>query len=113
MNLWTIAAWAQEAAPQATTAAQPNMLTTLAPLGFMFLIIYFLMIRPQSKKAKLHQTFLTSLKRGDSILTSSGILGRIEHISEKIVTLEVADGVSLKVFKNYIIGPATVEEAKK
>ncbi len=76
-----------EAAP-----AAPGLgggLGPFVPMLVMFGIIYFLMIRPQQKKAKIHQQFLTNLKRGDMVVTQSGIIGTVKTVSDKIVTIEI------------------------
>jgi len=78
----------------------------LVPLVLMFVIFYFLLIRPQQKKAKQHRDLLANLKRGDSVLTSGGIYGRIAEINDNIITLEVADKVRIKVARGYIAGLA-------
>lgn len=88
---------------QATaTAEQPSALMSLIPFIFIFGIMYFLMIRPQIKRQKEHQKFLSELKRGDEVVTSGGILGRIEGITEQFVTLEVSEGVRLKVMRSQV-----------
>jgi preprotein translocase subunit YajC len=74
----------------------------LMPMVAMFGVIYFLMIRPQQKKMKEQQEMLTSLKHGDEIVTSSGILGKITGITEKVVTVEVADNVKVKMLKSQV-----------
>lgn len=82
------------------------------PLILMFVIFYFLLIRPQQKKAKQHREMLANLKRGDSVITNGGIFGRIAEINENIVMLEVADKVRIKVGRGYIAGLAgTSQEA--
>ncbi len=81
------------------SAAQPGFIEMMVPFIFIFVVFYFLIIRPQGKKQKDHQSFLTSLKRGDEVLTASGILGRIEGITEQFVTLEIADGVRIKMLR--------------
>lgn len=84
----------------------------LIPLILMFVIFYFLLIRPQQKKAKQHREMLANLKRGDSVITNGGIYGRIAEINDNIVTLEVADKVRIKVARGYIAGLAgTAQEA--
>jgi preprotein translocase subunit YajC len=72
------------------------------PIVLMFAIIYFLMIRPQQKQAKQHKAMLEALKRGDQVVTNGGILGKVFQINEGIVTLEVADGVRIRVLKGQI-----------
>jgi preprotein translocase subunit YajC len=83
-------------------AAQPGFLEMMVPFIFIFVVFYFLIIRPQGKKQKDHQLFLTALKRGDEVLTASGILGRIEGITDQYVTLEIADGVRIKMLRNQV-----------
>ena len=97
--LWSSMAFAQS---QAQGVAKPSTAQQLIPFLFMGLIFYFLLIRPQSKKAKLHRDFLTQMKRGDKVLTSSGILGTIEGLTDDFVTLNVAEGVNLRVLKSQI-----------
>ena len=77
------------------------------PMILMFAIIYFLMIRPQQKKAKEAQKFLTELKKGDRVVTASGIIGTIKNLSEKLVTLEVDEGVNMKIIRSQIHESAT------
>lgn len=95
--------------------AQPSMFEMLMPFLIVFGIMYFLMIRPQSKRLKAHETFLKDMKRGDQVVTSSGILGTIDGMTEQFVTLEIADGVKVRMLKKQISGlAATVTgEAKK
>jgi preprotein translocase subunit YajC len=65
-------------------------------------IMYFLLLRPQQKAAKEQQTLIASLKKGDDVVTSSGIMGKIYAVADKVVTLEVANGVRLRVVKTFI-----------
>ncbi len=88
--------------------AGPSMIEQLVPFIAIFGIFYFLFIRPQAKKQKEHQSFLTALKRGDSVITTGGIFGTVEGLSEKFVTLEVSEGVNIRVLKNQIA--TTVKE---
>jgi preprotein translocase subunit YajC len=82
----------------------PNMLELLImPLGFLF-IMYFFIIRPQQRKAREQGELITSLKNGDEIVTSAGIIGRIKSIADNFVTLEVAANTSIKVLKSHISG---------
>lgn len=91
-----------EAAPAAGQAGGMQGLTSFVPLIFMFAIFYFLLIRPQQKKAKEHKTLLDALKKGDAVVTAGGIHGKVTAIDENIVTLEVATGVNIKVNKGHI-----------
>lgn len=101
---------AQEAAPVGN-AAKPSMLETFMPFIFVLVIFYFLLIRPQGKRAAKHQAFLTGLKRGDSVLTSGGLLGTIEGLTDRFVTLQVDAGVKIRILRSQIAGP--MEEEKK
>ena len=94
-------AMAQPALAQAG-GGQPSPLMSIIPFIVMIAIMYFLMIRPQIKRQKAHQEFLGKLKRGDEVLTSSGLLGRIEGLTDLFVTLEIAPGVRIKVLRNQI-----------
>jgi preprotein translocase subunit YajC len=95
--------------------AQPSMFEMLMPFIIVFGIMYFLMIRPQSKRLKAHETFLKEMKRGDQVVTSSGILGTVDGMTEQFVTLEIADGVKVRMLKKQIAGTAAAAtgEAKK
>src|SRR5687768_17019934 len=72
------------------------------PMILMFGIFYFLIIRPQSKKAKLHQQMLAELKKGDDVVTTGGVLGRITGIKDDEVTLQVQEGVRLRVLRSAV-----------
>jgi len=76
------------------------------PLILIFVVFYFLLIRPQQKKAKEHQAFLGGLKKGDEVVTSGGIHGRITGLTDAIVTMEIAEGVRIKVNRSSILTSA-------
>lgn len=82
---------------QAAGAAQPNPLVQMLPLVLIFVVFYFLLIRPQSKRAKEHKAMVAALAAGDEVVTSGGILGRIVEAGEQFVTVEIAPGVQVKV----------------
>lgn len=86
------------AAPQGGMAAFMN----IVPLIFMFAIFYFLLIRPQQKKAKEHRAMLEALKTGDSVKTAAGIHGKVAAIEDQVITLEIATGVKIKVDKPFV-----------
>jgi len=86
-------------------------LASFIPLILIFVVFYFLLIRPQQKKAKEHQQFLSALKKGDDVVTSGGIHGRITGLNDVIVTMEIADGVRIKVNRASILTSA--QDAKK
>jgi preprotein translocase subunit YajC len=83
--------------------AQPSGIEMFLPFIFIFVIFYFLIIRPQAKKQKEHQKFVVELKRGDAVITTGGILGTIEGINDNFVTLEIADGVRIKILRSQIL----------
>jgi preprotein translocase subunit YajC len=94
MNSLIPPAWAQGAAP--STGGQ------LAPMLVMvvfIVIFYFLLMRPQQKKTKEHQQLVSKLAVGDEVVTTGGVLGKITDVGDSFVTLEVADGVRIKVQK--------------
>ena len=97
-------ALAQTAA--AGTPAQ-NPIMQFVPFIAIFMIFYFLMIRPQKKKMQEEAAFLSSLNKGDEVFTKSGIIGTIAGLTEKVVTLEVSEKVKLKVLRSHIAGAAS------
>lgn len=99
---------------QSETAAQgPSGFEQFLPFIFIFVIFWFFIIRPQSKKLKAHQKFLKEIKVGDSVLTSSGIFGTIKGITDEYVVLEVADDVRIRVLKSYVSGSPNQGDASK
>ena len=92
MEFLISSAWAQ-AAP----AGQADPLTSFLPLIIIFVVFYFLLIRPQTKRAKEHKKMVSELKAGDEVVTSGGVLGRIIEAGDQFLSVEVANGVELKV----------------
>ena len=97
--------------------AETNMLVQFLPLILMFVIFWFLLIRPQQKRAKAHKQMISELKRGDRIITSSGIIGRIMEIDDEQVVIE-SENSRFRISRGAIGGlmqtrPADSEEAKK
>ena len=93
MNIFVSEAFAM-AAPQGAAGAAPSgteMLMQFAPLILMFLIFWFLLIRPQQKRAKQHKQMLSELKKGDYVVTSSGFIGRIVEIDDEKVLMECGE----------------------
>jgi preprotein translocase subunit YajC len=83
-------------------ASQSDPLGMFAPLIIVFGIMYFLVMRPATKERKQHQSMLDALKRGDEIVTSSGILGRVTDISDTLVTIEISRNVKIRVLRTQI-----------
>lgn len=85
------------------------------PLILMFVIFYFLLIRPQQKKQKAHQEMIRNLKKGDRVMTNGGFYGRIVSLDEAAATVELADKVRVKVNRGYIAAltqPAQAQSSK-
>ena len=81
----------------------PNALIQVIGMPILLIVLfYFLMIRPQQKRMKQHQTMLSNLKRGDQVVLSSGMIGKIVRVEDKEVGLEIATGVTVKVVKGMI-----------
>lgn len=104
-------AWAA-GAPAAAGAAGMANLMQFAPLILIFIVFYFLLIRPQQKKAKELQNYLSQLKKGDKVITNSGIFGQIAGIDGGVITLEIADNVRVKISRSAIAGSAASETQK-
>jgi preprotein translocase subunit YajC len=105
-------AWAEDAGGQAAGGPlgglmQPQLLMLVA----MFAIFYFLLIRPQQKKAKAHKELLASLKKGDGVITSGGIYGKITGLTNDMVVMEIAPQVRIKVARGHVSGLAGSEGA--
>lgn len=81
-----------------------NPITAFLPLILMFAIFYFLLIRPQQKKAKQHKEMLAGVRKGDRIITAGGIEGAVLDVDGDTLTVEIASGVSVKVNRNYVAG---------
>jgi preprotein translocase subunit YajC len=84
--------------------AQTGPANPLILLGLVFVVMYFVLIRPQQKQLKQHRELLGALKKGDDVITQGGMLGKIHAITDKIVTLEVANNVRIRVLKSSIQG---------
>tara|TARA_Y100000589_G_C27089003_1_gene603062 strand:- start:919 stop:1218 length:300 start_codon:yes stop_codon:yes gene_type:complete len=85
-----------------TATQQPSMLASFIPLILIFLIFYFLLIRPQQKKQKEHKVLLDSIQRGDEILSSGGILGKVIKVDNDKLTVEIAKGVNVTVIRSTV-----------
>ena len=103
MNLSAVSV-AYAMAPPASQGAKGGGFSAFIPLILMFVIFYFLLIRPQQTKAKKHRELLNSLKRDDVVVTTGGIHGKITGITDTIVTLEIAPNVRIKVSRGNIAG---------
>lgn len=96
-------------APAGGCAGRPDMMLPI----IMIAILYFVWIRPASKERKQHQEMVDTLKRGDEVLTTSGMIGTISDMSERIITLEVARNVKIKVLRSAIAKSTAELRAKE
>jgi preprotein translocase subunit YajC len=98
MDFFIANAFAQQApAPSGVAAFQPLIMMVI-----FIAIFYFLLIRPQMKRAKEHRAMVSQLAKGDEVLTTGGIAGRIEEVGDAFITLEIANGVRIKVQKHAV-----------
>jgi preprotein translocase subunit YajC len=91
----------------------PSPLVQFLPLVLVFAVFYFLLIRPQQQKAKAHREMINNLKRNDEVVTAGGLYGRVIELNEKIVTLEVAPNVRVRVDRPRIDEVVTVGKPSK
>lgn len=89
--------------------AEPNavpqgaaMFSSLMPIFLIFIVFYFLLIRPQSKKQKEHQKMLDNIKKGDRVITASGLYGTVHEIQGSIVKLKISENVNVQMLKSSI-----------
>ncbi len=105
-------AWAQ-AAP-AATGGGTDILIQMAPIVLIFIVFWFLLIRPQQKKAKEHRAMVMGLKRGDRVVTNGGIHGQVSHVADDHLMVEIADGVKIKLDRGAVSAiPGKPEPVKK
>ena len=95
MDFLISSAYAQDASSQ-------GGLMGFLPLILIFVVFYFMLIRPQMKRAKEHKRVVAELSKGDEIVTNGGILGKITDLSDSFVTMELADNVNIKVQRHAI-----------
>ncbi len=95
-------------APQGGGSA--NLISTLIMFGAIFLIFYFMIIRPQQKRAKEREKMLSNMQKGDKVVTSGGLHGTIAGLDEKTVLLQVGDNVKMKFEKSAIASIVTTKE---
>jgi len=95
-----------EAFAQAAPAAQggtESTLLSLLPLVLMFVVLYFIMIRPQMKRQKEHKAMVEALAKGDEVVTAGGLLGKIAKLGESYLHVEIADGVEIQVQRSAVV----------
>lgn len=95
MDFFIASAYAQDASPQ-------GGLLSFLPLIVIFVVFYFLLIRPQMKRAKEHKALVSQLSSGDEVVTNGGLLGKVTNVGESFVTVELADNVKVKLQKHAV-----------
>lgn len=96
--------------PASSTGGQGNTWISLLPLLLVFVVFYFFMIRPQMKKQKEMTSYRSSLKRGDKVVTTGGIYGRVQEVKDNHILMDVGGDVKLKVDKNALLKDPTADE---
>ncbi|HOB83600.1 MAG TPA: preprotein translocase subunit YajC [Bacteroidales bacterium] len=94
----------------ATTGGQGNALITFLPLILVFVVFYFFMIRPQMKKQKEMTNYRNSLKKGDKVVTTGGIYGRVHEVKDNYIMMDAGGDIKLKVDKSALVKDPTADE---
>jgi preprotein translocase subunit YajC len=105
-------AWAQGTGGGSAASGGAGGFLSLVPFILIFIIFYFLLIRPQQKKQKQQQSLLDALKKGDKVVTTSGIWGTITNIGKETVTLQIADNTKVKMQRENVARVRGEEEDK-
>jgi len=103
-------AFFQAVAPGAGGGAASSLLVNLLPMVGIIAIFYFLLIRPQNQRAKKHKEMLGALKKGDAVVTSGGILGKVLKIADSEVTIDTGEGGKLRILRGMILEVQTKSE---
>ena len=96
-------AFAQTAPAAAAEGGMQSSLMSMLPLVLMFVVLYFVMIRPQMKKQKEHRAMIDALAKGDEVVTGGGLLGKVAKLTESTVSLEVAPGVEIQIQRSAVV----------
>ena len=92
-----------QTAPAAAGGDMQSSLMSMLPLVLMFVVLYFVMIRPQMKKQKEHRSMIDALVKGDEVVTVGGMLGKVTKLGENYVGLDVANGVEIQVQRSAVV----------
>ena len=96
-------AQAQTAPAAAATGGAESTLFSLLPLVLMFVVLYFIMIRPQMKKQKEHKAMIEAIAKGDEVVISGGVLGRVAKMGDSFIGVEIASGVEVQVQRGAVV----------
>lgn len=96
-------AFAQTAPAAATGGDVQSSLMSMLPIVLMFVVLYFVMIRPQMKKQKEHKSMVEALAKGDEVVTAGGVLGRVSKMGDNFIGVEIASGVEIQVQRSAVV----------
>jgi preprotein translocase subunit YajC len=96
-------AFAQTAPAAAAGGSMQDSLMSMLPLVLMFVVLYFVMIRPQMKKQKEHRAMVDALAKGDEVVTAGGLLGRVSKMGDNYIGVEIANGVEIQVQRSAVV----------
>ena len=97
---------------QVTGGGPPPTLVSIAPIALVFVVFYFLLIRPQQQKAKEHDNMVANLKKNDEVITSGGLFGKVVTLTDQVLTLEIAPNVRVRVARPEIKTVVTQNRAE-
>jgi len=92
-----------QSAPAAAAESPFGGITGMLPLVLMFVVLYFVMIRPQMKRQKEHKSMIDALAKGDEVVTTGGMLGKVTKMGESFLTIEIATGVEIQVQRSAVV----------
>lgn len=92
-----------QTAPAASGGDMSSSLMSMLPLVLMFVVLYFVMIRPQMKKQKEHRAMIDALAKGDEVVTAGGVLGKVAKLGDSYIGLEVSNGVEMQVQRSAVV----------
>ena len=96
-------AFAQAAPAAATGGDTMSTLTSMLPLVLMFVVLYFIMIRPQMKRQKEHKAMVEALAKGDEVVTSGGVLGKVSKLGDSFLHVEIANGIEVQIQRSAVV----------
>jgi preprotein translocase subunit YajC len=96
-------AFAQTAPAAAAGGDMQSSLMSMLPLVLMFVVLYFVMIRPQMKKAKEHKAMIDALAKGDEVVTAGGLLGKVNKLGDGFLGVEIANGVEIQLQRSAVV----------
>ncbi len=96
-------AFAQTAPAAAAGGDMQSSLMSMLPLVLMFVVLYFVMIRPQMKKQKEHRAMIEAVTKGDEVVTSGGLLGKVSKLGDNYLSLEVSNGVEVQIQRSAVV----------